>query len=356
MSAISGGSSFRWTLWKTKKNCQFRVRQHLSHALAAFLAVLVVVREFADLRRVLQALNALEWVVFVLIFVTPIIVGWYGWTMIMRKRVTKLAHVGVPVGLAIVIFLAWKHLADLVRAMATVPFLDWLILMTVVGTISAAIWELWGNKLRTSPQEVKFTAGLRFLLAALEAFSFETSGPAITRELLLEKFLEISRGTLCGNERVDACIMMPTPDLQHLRIEKQSKGASYPVDKIPLQENQTGAAGLAFKGSKLVYVPDKEWREVWSLSQASEQGYKAAAAPEEAWVPAYDPKQERFKSLLCVPVKRYSGNNQWKTGAVLNFTTDARDPFMPRDFLMAECMAAVLSQGWALKDQLAGKI
>ncbi|MGC2468041.1 MAG: hypothetical protein WA517_22815 [Candidatus Acidiferrum sp.] len=349
--AISGGSPFRWVLWKIKKNCQFMVREHLSHALAGILALLIVIREFANLKTTLQSLSAFEWVILGVMLIAPIVFCWYCWICTMQKRVRRLKHVAVVIGLAAVIYLAWKSLGDLGRAMARIPVLDWLVLATVVGTIVAALWEFFGNKLRSSPQEVRFTSGLYYLLTILENFTFETHGDVITRDPLLEKFLEISRDTLCGDRKVDACIMLPTADQKFLKIEKESRDAKYPVKELPLG-NGSSAAGQAFKASKLVYVPDKEWREGWSLSQATAQGYRASAAPEEAWFPASDPKQERFKTALCVPVKRYSGNQQWRTAAVLNFTTDARDPFMPRDFLMAECLAAVLSQGFALKEEM----
>ena len=132
-----------------------------------------------------------------------------------------------------------------------------------------------------------------------------------------------------------------------LELFKVSKGTKQFQLLIPLpDDNQwTGPAGWACAKSQLVYVPDKGWEEGWPFTVTPDGRYQAGNAPHPGWVPAGDP--EALNSCLSIPV-----NLQKRKFGVLNFSTKSRDPFVDRDFLMAECFVGLLSQAISLKQRI----
>lgn len=344
-SGFTGSPHFRWGLWIKKKQIQVLFRTHLSHLLAAALAVLVVYRERAELSSALSMLTPLQWSVAVLLVTELALFLKYLWIRKMRRRVGLLRHVFYAAMFIAGGYLIWRFSSGLPQAISRIQTLQWLILILTLGTLIAAIWEFVGNKLATSHQEVRFIKGISQLLVELETFCFKSDPlDATSLDSFLTAFLGVARDVLCGEEDVGADLMLQTGEL--LRPVKRS---GYPDDSeivdIPLPN---GAAGLAFSRMEPVYVPDKEWREAWLLSKVQYEEYQAQV-PLIAWVDAHNVKKERFHSILCVPIAGYTAKKTRSKLGVLNFTTVVRDPFVNRDFSMAECFGSILSQALSVR-------
>jgi hypothetical protein len=296
--------AFRHHCWFVKKKWQTETRTHLSHVLAGLLAILVAIREGRE--------------------ILPLI-------------------------------LEGKY-PD--------PF-GWLIIVVIVLTFVAALWEFRGNKLTASTQELRFLFGMRTLLGGLEKLAKAESNQ-IERKFneFLESFLEIASDTFAMSSKVDAGIMVKDPEKESLRLVKSSKGARYPEDleiPLPVQEDtsNSGPAGVAFKSLNIVYVPKKNRKEAWELVRSRDDrepdAYESTLeSPHHCWINAPQPHLEDFRSVLCIPVAVYGGEDQktMKTKktrfGVLNFSTSMRDTFVPRDFAMSECFASVLGQAFAI--------
>jgi hypothetical protein len=292
--AFGGGQFWRYTVWIYRKKAQVWIRTHLSHALAVFLAVLVLVRESPELYELVES----------------------------GQR---------PSGF------------------------QWLVLFVTISTLVAALWEHFGNKLSSSPQEIRFVNGMRDLLFGLEKFSHGVDREQDVNARLgtfVEGFLELSRYTLCGEKEVDAAFMQKDPAKAALILKKSSKGAKYPANlEIPLDaEPHHGPAAVAFQETCLAYLPKMKRKETWPFSLIEGTGGKQWYEPKlpvTGWVDAKKPEEQSFESVLCVPVAVYHQNAEKQRFGVLNFSTCARDPFVDRDFLMAECFASVLGQACA---------
>jgi len=344
--SISGGPDIRWAIWLRKKKVQVFVRTHLSHLLAVALAFLVFVREVwsGDLCAALASLSGIQWLLLLYLAGAVVALLRLGWTVYMKQHSARsvVFHI-IVVGLAI--YLAYGHGVSLLEAMADISPLLWLVTILTVGTFGTAVWELVGNKLSTSPQEILFSCGMHLLMERLENFCFDSDDNMNDKELyegMIKEFLNITSETLCGPNKVNAGLMLDSGG--RLKIEFETDDAHYSQIEFPLQNNdKKSAAGLAFQ-RKLVYVPYKHWQDAWSLKHKQEEDYEFPPAPEKAWLSAQNPRDEKFVSVLCVPVGTYERNKDWKPVGVLNYTTSSLDPFVPRDFLMSECFASVLCQ------------
>ena len=136
-----------------------------------------------------------------------------------------------------------------------------------------------------------------------------------------------------------------------------SKQAKYPKNlEVPIAPehgeidvfDSTGPAGVAYSRLRTVYVPVKK-REAWPF-QRKRQGnreYYQPSLPVVCWISAGDDALEDFRSVLCVPITAYRTREHVKRFGVLNLSTKMRDPFVDRDFLMAECFAGVLGHAFA---------
>jgi hypothetical protein len=293
---IGGGKFVRHTLWILKKKLQVIIRERLSHWLALALAVSVMIREREEL-----------------------------------KQLGKFAK--IPSGF------------------------QWFILGLTVVTVLAAVWELYGNKLTTSPQEVRFLTAVRSLLLELERLAYGKDievPPSSELQRFMEGFLRITSETLSGPGKVDAGIMFKVPSEEMLTLTKASESANYPPDlQIPVPKENTeedsGPAGVSFHRLRLVYVPKKKRKESWPFRLVhNEKGETyEPSEPVVCWVPAPQPDQEDFKTVLCVPVAVYSEKYKKSRYGVLNFSTKKNDPFVDRDFMMAECFASILGHAVA---------
>jgi hypothetical protein len=302
LMSIGGGRYIRYAVWIWRKKAQVFIRTHLSHVLALVLAITVLLREEKDL----------------------------GFIAFSGRWPTSF---------------------------------QWLVLVLTLGTLAAALWEFFGNKLSSSKQEIRFVQGIRSLLFELEKFAHGEDRTAEPDKRLIEfidGFLEVACSTLCAHCRVDAGLMVKLPGVEKLRLIKSSKSARYPAGlEIPLPsgtDNESGPAGYSFSEAKLGYVPKKSRSETW-LFQVTDKnpGCYDPASPRVGWIKAEKKDLEDFRSVLCVPTAIYRRRGVKRRFGVLNFSTKKRDPFVDRDFMMAECFASILSQAFAItrEDKLA---
>lgn len=291
-SGIGGNKFFKVAVWIAWKKLQVFVRSHLSHVLAVLLGILALIREWEAL-----------------------------------VEMGKTRHIG------------WAQL---------------LVLIIIIGTIVAALWELevFGSKLSTSPQEVRFVTAMRSLLQGLEKFTYgKDKDPDLDKRLkeFIKGFLEVTSFTLCGRKEIDAGLMLPTESGKEIELRSKTAGAMYPEQLIiplpdPSKEETTGPAGYAYQMLKIVYMPLKKWKLGWPFRY--DKRYEPSE-PNEGWVPADDPLNEEFCSILCLPVAVYQERNRRQRFGVLNYSTKSFDPFVHRDFMIGECFSSVLAMAFA---------
>jgi hypothetical protein len=299
-----------WMIWK---ELQVLFRSHLSLVLTLVLAILVVSREREELYSIL-------------------------------KGIITFTH-----------FPGW---------------FDILILVVTGLTIVAAIWEIRGNKLTTSPQELRFALAMRDLLILLEKFGYGQDKDDLDLDLeqrldqFSKAFLEITRKTLCGKKEIDSGLM--TYESNVLKLKISSQGACYPEKlEIPVPSpdhyQESGPAAVAIAKLKITYMPFKRWKRAWLFQVADDpkpdgehQDYQASDL-DVGWIPASNPEYENFRSILCLPVALYVREDKKEPQAVLNYSTDHFDPFVDRDFIMGECFASILAQAIAIARDKAEK-
>lgn len=292
-STIGGKKFFKVAFWIAWKKIQVFVRSHLSHVLAVLLGILVLFREWPELVEIVETRH----------------VGW------------------------------WQG----------------LIVGITLGTIAAALWELelFGSKLSTSPQEVRFVRTMRSLLQELEKFTYgKDRDPDLNKRLkeFIKVFLDMTSFTLCGKKEIDAALMLPTESKKEVELRSKTDGAMYPDELIiPLpdssREEPTGPAGHAYQMLKIVYMPFKGWKLGWPFRY--EKSSYEPSEPTEGWVDASDPAYEEFRSVLCLPVAVYQERKRRQPFGVLNYSTKSFDPFVHRDFMMGECFSSILAMAFA---------
>src|SRR5689334_12811247 len=77
----------RWHYWNRMKRFQVYVRTHLSPFFAVALAILVVVREWSDLINAAALLTFLQWLLLILVILTPALLVRLKWVRIIRQHV-----------------------------------------------------------------------------------------------------------------------------------------------------------------------------------------------------------------------------------------------------------------------------
>lgn len=232
-----------------------------------------------------------------------------------------------------------------------------LILSLTLATIFAALWELKGNKLTTSPQEIRFVSGMLLLLSEFERFAWGKDRGDLDPRLdeFVESFLKITCSTLCGNKKVHGALMLEVKGSNAVRLVKKTKGSNYPEELIiptPGKDasGEFGPAGFSYESMRIVYMPVKRWKLGWPfklMREGSVDRYEPFEAT-HGWIPAPNPDLENFRSVLCVPVAVYEDSTTRQAFGVLNYSTFAFDPFVDRDFIMAECFASILGQAFAV--------
>jgi hypothetical protein len=332
---IGGWKHIRYAAWIFKKQAQVIGRTHLSHLFAIALGGLVIFRERDVLWSMLiQFTNHPMRVFMVTIAVLAITIS------LLRFGSWELVILFVTV-LSLAIGIVFAFLGRV----------EFLIFTITVITVLAAGWELVGNKLTTSPQEIRFLTAMQLLLSALQKLTYGEDRDLEKRlDEFLKDFLEVTSKTLCGKTPVDAGFMGKVPRQDRLELLKSSSGAKYPPAlMIPLVDTKerdnagkTGPAGVAYDRSETVYMPFKHLKRAWPIQLLGES-YEPSD-PAEGWVSASSPEFERFCSVLCSPVAVYSQANKKFRFGVLNYSTKVRDPFVDRDFAMSECFSNILAQ------------
>src|SRR5713101_5810755 len=272
---IGGEKFFGYAAWIAKKKLQIFVRKYMSHVFAIVLGILVLIRENG---------RAAQW----------------------------LAQFPV----------LWQV----------------LILMITGGTVAAALWEVFGNKLTTSPQEVRFVCAMRALLYEMEKFvagKDRVTDPGDRLVKFCEGYLEIVCQTICGKARIDGGLMVKLAGRKALKLVKSSKNAKYPDGlEVPLSgdtdEGKLGPAAVAYERLKIVYMPSKRTRRGWLLKlvEGGDGERYEPSEPVVGWTPAPRAELEAFRSILCLPVAVYQerdrGGDRKKPFGVLNLSTKKR--------------------------------
>jgi hypothetical protein len=269
----------------------------------------------------------------------------------------RVANVFV-VGYCLVAVLHYRSQVSLMVLESHITLGRALIMGLTIATILAALWEISGNKLSTSPQELRFVAAMRLLLFELEKFMWgkdRVQDLDVRLDQFLEAFLRITCNTLCGKKRVHAGLMLELKDSNVVRLFKSTEGSRYPQElAIPIPSpgsvQETGPAGVSYDRLRIVYMPVKRWKLGWPFELIrDEKGERYE--PSDAsygWIPAPEPGMEQFRSVLCLPVAVYDDRNTRRAFGVLNFSTSSFDPFVDRDFIMGECFASILAQAFAV--------
>jgi len=305
---------FSFTWWCKKSIITF-TRRHLSTFLALLLVVLSIGREIAE-------------------------------------------HYGWPAE-----FDSWVHVVAGGYGLQFLPsFIAWIwrpfIFLLALLTVAAAIWEVKGNRLATTPQEVRFIAGTHKLLQEINLFgaNLARANNKKEAELALQKFLSqlliISSGVLCGKHSVDVSLMLYDQDQNALILDKNnlyqsdsSRKYRYPdyllIPLGPKDEGQIGPAEAAFTRKEFIAHMPKKKNRIGLLYLRKEEEKYIFEDFFSGWYPSPDGSStENFRSVLSVPVRTFLDNSQYEMLGVLNFTTRTRDLFVDRDYIMASCFAS----------------
>lgn len=336
-SAFLPGPQFRrWYEWVRKKRRQVWIRHHLSGTLSSILAIVVLAREAADLIPRWRE----RWPAFL-----------YHWRHYTWPTGTTPAQDWISQ--------AGLNVQDMSVMILPLLFFSVFVVAIVTATLIAAIWDRSPSKLATSPQEVNFVYGMQSLLSELEFMRFAGKMSRVDAQKSFNDFVKVflwsASKTLCAHVTTDAGLFMKRPGENILERTHTSDRAPFPLHftlKIPsdgVPEEKCGPGGVCFHRGRLVYMPSvKKLKEAWVLQR--EKGiYDVDGMPlQDCWVKADKPHEENFSSILCAPVGlKQDGKTRY---GVLEFATKAKDQFVDKDFMMAECFASVLSQAIAIAE------
>jgi hypothetical protein len=328
---LHGGEFRRWHKWVRKKRHQVWKRQYLSETLSLTLAVLVLLREIPELinrwKTLSYSYRQLQW--------PAGTIQAQEWTREAGQFLQGLSAMILPLLFGL------------------------FVLLLVAGTVLAAFWERSPSKLATSPQEIGFVVATRSLLLQLESMTFAGKMSNVEAQARFDKFVDgfltVTSKTLVGHRKADAGFLMKQqlsrldPWLERVNSSnpvRLPKGFTLPLPSQTVPEEHCGPGGICFHRGRLVYMPSvKKWKEAWPL-RVNEYTYALDGAPLNSWVKAAKPADEDFSSILCVPVG-LDKDGKTRYG-VLEFTTKAKDEFIDRDFMMAECFASILTQAAAI--------
>ncbi len=278
--------------WKRKKELQIFVRSHLSHVLAFLLVILVLGRELPEI---------------------------YG--LLFDPGAITLWHV--------------------------------FILVITLGTVGAAVWDFFGNKLGTTPQEIRFVLGIRSLLIRLEKFKRETAGRPFPERFDKFKdfsslFLTVTSNALCGKKDIAGGLMIYQNERGgNLALHTYTPGSMYqPGLEIPLvkvKKDEKGPAARAFESGLIAYMPKKN-RKIGVLLEAGPGESYSLVNMFRGWYRSQSDEEERFGSVLSVPISIYETEGNKTHYGIVNYTTVKGDSFVHRDYIMAECFASIIAQ------------
>jgi hypothetical protein len=280
------------------------------------------------------------------------------WILKKQMQVAMRRHLSAFLALILAILVAFSERVELLAIWKIwPPKASWLLIFVITaGTFIAALWELLGNKRKISHQETLFLYGLKTVLDGFDRLL----GADDDERNADERLREFTQGainayslTLSGCFETDAGIMFKQRRGRSIELDVSSTDAMYPdrlVIPLPPGRNQTispgdtGPAGISYDRLCLVYVPKKKTKKAFPfLRMEDSKGMRYTVRdPIKCWVHADDPEKEDFRTVLCAPVSGYQTKDKDQKFGVLNFSTKSRDPFVDRDFMMAECFAKIL--------------
>lgn len=285
-----------YTKWARKKNLSIFLRSHLSNILAVSLAILTIIREVLD------------------IFFHDLIHNEELWV---KNSLTAL------------------------------------IIILIIGTIGSVIWEYKGKKLEVSQQEKQFAVGMRELLLELERLKRridKSKDPDKVDKLFndfVEIFLKTSRKSLCGDQEVNVGLMLHDSEEKALALTHSTYGDEFPEIYIKLKETEKhkkGPAQKAFEERMLAHMPDKSQQIGWLYDEEEEEKKFRFGNFFVGWFEPPPANSKHFVSVISIPITSYANPESEAAHGVLNFTTQKKDYFIPRDYLMGYCFASIIAQ------------
>lgn len=282
----------------------------------------------------------------------------YFWLIYKRYQIAIRSHLSHFLALVLVILVTyreWNEILEFIQHPLSLSLWNAFVLSVLLGTIAAALWEFFGNKLATSEQEIRFITGMRTLLIELEKHKLEISSADINQSQRLlnnfvRNFLEITSSALCGKKDVHSGLMFYNNDhgTNKLSLFMSSPGAMYPkILNLPIgdgvNQDEKGPACMAFESGFLAHMPKKGNKFGFLFSEVAGEKFEFERYF-HGWFPAQSLNEEDFRSVLSVPVTSYVSQGEKVNHGVLNFTTSSGDLFVPRDYIMALCFASILAQ------------
>jgi hypothetical protein len=230
-----------------------------------------------------------------------------------------------------------------------------VIIPLAILTFIAALWELKGNKLSDSPQDINFMRNMEHLLMRLETFVLGEDELGNTDEIVTkftDEVIALTCNTICGGKEINGALLLVNEPKTELTLVCPQPAGSFQLGlklQVPNGDPDipVSPGGVAFREGRITYMPKKKGGGKEECSLLFDwHGYNWTSHV-HGWVRAMLESQESFRSLLCIPVTTYRKvNESWSSG-VLTFTTTRRDPFVTYDFQMARCFSKILGQMFA---------
>ncbi len=356
-----GGPDSLWPIWNQSKRISLNLRAHLSALFALVIVVIMITREFGELKDVVREPR---WLLFFVLAVGSLFSARYLWLLYVPVKLRVRIHVLYSVVIAATVLTAFVFGPTLYALYKASPF-RLLVLTLAVATVAEALWEVFGDKLSSSHRDIWFSVAMR---EAIRQFDEVLTREQVMSETELAKWygdfldwlLKYSSTALCGRTEVQAAFLMRPPDREGvLRLFKTSPDCDYPSGLevcLPGRGRTPGAAGLAFTMERpgVVYVPYRKKKQAWTFVWQPHLSYDMSDHSIEAWTEVKG--QPWFESSLSVPVYFYDRENRatGRVAGILAFSSRSPDPFEPPDYLMAECFAHLLSQALFLKETMQG--
>jgi len=380
MSVYRSAPFKRWAAWIWYKEIQVLLGTHFAKALALILLILALYRERDGLKSAFWGdnshgplLNAEQWLCCFLIGTIPILV----YRLILLNRIRKdgagwreWCPVIAVVALAVVLLLeTGPNLLDRIKADLLRIAEAALIVSLTLGTLIAAWLELVGEKVASSLRDAQFTFYVRALLERQDNFYASTTPPM---DEMLDEFAKnvvtAMCDTLCGRAKVSGAYFRTEGEVLSLVESTISNGANYdkrlkipipPLNPLtPEAKSKLGPAAFAYYSQSpimCIYVPDKRKQEktceAWCpIKDRGSRNYMFNPPETLGWFASH--ADDKFRTVLCVPVRVYHDAAACFTHGVFVASSFSRDKFLEADFDLAESFARIMARAvagaWAL--------
>jgi hypothetical protein len=221
------------------------------------------------------------------------------------------------------------------------PTIELSVALLALGTLIAAAWELWGDKLELSREQQRFLAAMRMLLAGIEGISYEGNKEADLDkrlQIFVDAFLTVSSNTLSERKQVEAVMMLNNPSVDELVVSWVSEGAKGLQHlRIPRRDLGTESVGI-------LYIPNTRWKTGF-LFNAGPSIFEIERTIRVPWASAGGLKG--FRSVLCLPVAVHNKENEARLYGVVGYFSDRTASFLSEEIFIAVCFANILSEAFA---------